>query len=66
MADSAGRTDTRPHSRLTDPAPRPAERRHPLVAAAIVLPLALVLAVLFGAVEVMADQAWSVAVLLGN
>jgi hypothetical protein len=48
------------------PAPRPAERRHPLVAAAMVLPLAIALAVVTGGVEAVVTQASSVAGMLGR
>lgn len=41
-------------------------RRHPLVAAAMVLPLAIVLAIAFGAVQAVATQASSVAGMLGH
>ncbi|WP_183091236.1 hypothetical protein [Streptomyces radicis] len=42
------------------------ERRHPLVATAMVLPLALVLAVAIGGVEAVMTQASSVAGMLGR
>jgi hypothetical protein len=41
-------------------------RRHPLVAAAMVLPLAIVLAIAFGAVQAVITQASSVAGMLGH
>jgi hypothetical protein len=41
-------------------------RRHPLVAAAMVLPLAALLAYLFGGVEAVVIQASSVAGLMGR
>ncbi|PJE94997.1 hypothetical protein CUT44_25390 [Streptomyces carminius] len=44
---------------------RPGTRRHPLVAVAMVLPLAALLAVVFGGVEAVVVQASSVAGLLG-
>ncbi|MEE1939085.1 hypothetical protein V1L54_06615 [Streptomyces sp. TRM 70361] len=44
---------------------RPGTRRHPLVAVAMVLPLAALLAVVFGGVEAVIVQASSVAGLLG-
>ncbi|MDT0308832.1 hypothetical protein RM780_17970 [Streptomyces sp. DSM 44917] len=49
----------------TRPAPARADR-HPLVAAAMVLPLALALAVVTGGVEAVMTQASSVAGLLGR
>ncbi|WP_199826211.1 hypothetical protein [Streptomyces sp. SBT349] len=55
MARTAVRTGT----------PRP-ERRHPLVATAMVLPLAIVLAVVIGGVEAVVIQASSVAGMLGR
>jgi hypothetical protein len=45
---------------------RPGERRHPLVALAMVLPAAVLLAVLFGGVDAVVAQASSVAGLLGR
>lgn len=45
---------------------RPAGRRHPLVATAIVLPLAFALAVVIGGVDAVVTQASSVAGLLGR
>ncbi|WP_340563013.1 hypothetical protein [Streptomyces sp. GSL17-111] len=45
---------------------RPSGTRHPLVAAAMVIPLALCLAVLFGGVEAVITQASSVAGMLGR
>lgn len=44
---------------------RPGGRRHPLVATAMVLPLAVLLAVVFGGVEAVITQASSVAGALG-
>jgi hypothetical protein len=41
-------------------------RRHPLVATAMVLPLAIALAVIFGGVEAVVTQASSVAGTLGR
>ncbi|NLU66305.1 hypothetical protein [Streptomyces sp. HNM0574] len=68
MADTARRTASRVQERLAALAAvgtRPGNgHRHPLVAAAMVLPLAVVLAVVFGAVDMMANQASSVAGLL--
>jgi hypothetical protein len=43
-----------------------AGRRHPLVATAMVLPLALALAVIFGGVDAVVTQASSVAGTLGR
>ncbi|NLU75128.1 hypothetical protein HCC61_21060 [Streptomyces sp. HNM0575] len=45
---------------------RGSERRHPLVAAAMVLPLAAVLAIASGAVHAVVAQASSVAGMLGH
>ncbi|WP_174248279.1 hypothetical protein [Streptomyces hoynatensis] len=45
---------------------RPADRRHPLVATAMVLPLAVVLAVMTGGVDAVVTQASSVAGILGR
>ncbi len=56
MANTAAQQSTRPQ----------AERRHPLVAAAMVLPLAIALAVAFGGVEAVVTQASSVAGTLGR
>ncbi|MDT0268942.1 hypothetical protein RM844_21900 [Streptomyces sp. DSM 44915] len=47
-------------------AARPADRRHPLVAAAMVLPLAFTLAFLTGGIEAVVTQASSVAGTLGR
>ncbi|GAB2795167.1 hypothetical protein ACWGJ2_07925 [Streptomyces sp. NPDC054796] len=69
MAHTAGRTAPREQGRLAAVAAfgtRPGGRRHPLVAAAMVLPLAIILAVAFGAVEMVATQASSVAGMLGH
>ncbi|MEU2657938.1 MULTISPECIES: hypothetical protein [unclassified Streptomyces] len=46
--------------------PRPAGRRHPLVATAMVLPLAALLVVVFGGWEAVVTQASSVGVMLGR
>ncbi|CAM5302757.1 MULTISPECIES: hypothetical protein [Streptomyces] len=53
------------------PAPRPfgprrRDRRHPLVATAMVLPLAALLVVVFGGWEAVVAQASSVGVMLGR
>lgn len=69
MAHTAGRTTSRAHGRLAAVAAvgtRPGDRRHPLVAAAIVLPLAILLAVMFGGVDAVVTQASSVAGMLGR
>ncbi|AXK32344.1 hypothetical protein DVA86_06440 [Streptomyces armeniacus] len=69
MAHTAGRPTSRAHGRLaafTAVGTRPRDRRHPLVAAAMVLPLAVVLAVVFGGVEAVVTQASSVAGMLGR
>ncbi|WP_193318011.1 MULTISPECIES: hypothetical protein [Streptomyces] len=47
-------------------APRPTDRRHPLVAAAMVLPLAFVLAFMTGGIDAVVTQASSVAGTLGR
>ncbi|WP_199863602.1 MULTISPECIES: hypothetical protein [unclassified Streptomyces] len=46
--------------------PRPSSRRHPLVATAMVLPLAALLVVVFGGWEAVVTQASSVGVMLGR
>lgn len=69
MAQPAGRVETGVRGRLAALAAigtRPGGRRHPLVAVAMVVPLAVVLAVAFGAVQVLVSQASSVAGLLGR
>ncbi|MGY1454905.1 hypothetical protein [Streptomyces sp. SS8] len=68
MAHTAQRPASRTQGRLADLAAlgtRPGGRRHPLVAAVMVLPLAVLLAVVFGGVEAVITQASSVAGLLG-
>ncbi|MEF9881850.1 hypothetical protein [Streptomyces sp. P9-A4] len=55
MAFTAARTSTRPSS-----------RRHPLVATAMVLPLAALLVVVFGGWEAVVTQASSVSAMLGR
>jgi phosphotransferase system glucose/maltose/N-acetylglucosamine-specific IIC component len=68
MAHTAGRPATRAQGRLAGLAglgTRPGGRRHPLVAAVMVLPLAVLLAVVFGGVDEVITQASSVAGLLG-
>ncbi|WP_031507658.1 hypothetical protein [Streptomyces megasporus] len=68
MTHTAGRPTARARGRLAELSAlgaRPGNRRHPLVAAAMVLPLAVLLAVVFGGVEAVITQASSVAGLLG-
>ncbi|MEE1747137.1 MULTISPECIES: hypothetical protein [unclassified Streptomyces] len=68
MADTATRTMTRAGRRV--PAPfggRPSSgTRHPLVATAMVLPLAALLVVVFGGWDAVVTQASSVGVMLGR
>jgi hypothetical protein len=69
MAHTAERTARRTRERTAvtaDLGTSPGGRRHPLVAAAMVLPLAILLAVAFGAVEAVVAQASSVAGMLGH
>ncbi|MBA0050768.1 hypothetical protein E0L36_07615 [Streptomyces sp. AJS327] len=69
MAHTVGRTALRAQERLAALAAvgvRPGGRRHPLVAALMVLPLAAVLAFVFGGVGAVAEQASSVARTLGH
>lgn len=69
MAHTAGSAARRARGRLAAIAAvgtRDGGRRHPLVAAAMVLPLAIVLAIAFGAVEAVVAQASSVAGMLGH
>lgn len=68
MAYTAQRGAVRPHgSRAVGTfSPQPSGRRHPLIAVAMVLPLAVLFAVVFGGWEAMAAQASSVAGLLGR
>ncbi|GAA2102839.1 hypothetical protein GCM10009801_77170 [Streptomyces albiaxialis] len=69
MAHTAGRTTPRGQGRLAAVAAlgtRPGGRRHPLVAAAIVLPAALLLGLVSGWVQVVMTQASSVAGMLGS
>ncbi|WP_344321894.1 hypothetical protein [Streptomyces macrosporus] len=68
MTHTAGRPAARTRGRLAEISAlgtRPGSRRHPLVAIAMVLPLAALLAVVFGGVEAVITQASSVAGLLG-
>ncbi|MEV4869058.1 hypothetical protein ACFZB6_22010 [Streptomyces syringium] len=68
MADSAGRAAERSQEhRLAGVfGDRPSGTRHPLVAAAMVLPLATLLAVVFGGWDAVVTQASSVAGMLGH
>ncbi|GAA2712549.1 MULTISPECIES: hypothetical protein [Streptomyces] len=72
MPDVAGRGSARAHGHRAVDAPGdgfpppPAPTRHPLVAAAMVLPLAALLAVVFGGWDAVVAQASSVAGLLGR
>ncbi|OEU88774.1 hypothetical protein DB35_21240 [Streptomyces abyssalis] len=69
MAHTAERAVRRARGRLVAIAAigtRASGRRHPLVAAAMVLPLAIVLAIAFGAVQAVITQASSVAGMLGH
>ena len=68
MTRTAGRPAVRAQGRLaglTASGTQPGSRRHPLVATAMALPLALLLAVVFGGVDAVVTQASSVAGLLG-
>ncbi|OAH12012.1 hypothetical protein [Streptomyces jeddahensis] len=69
MADTAPRTMIRRHGLKAylagSGASRPG-RRHPLVATAMVLPLATLLVVVFGGWEAVVTQASSVGVMLGR
>ncbi|MFJ4921671.1 hypothetical protein [Streptomyces sp. NPDC088725] len=68
MADTASRAMIRMRGRRAFAASgtRPSGRRHPLVAAAMVLPLAALLVVVFGGWEAVVTQASSVGVMLGR
>lgn len=69
MAHTAERAARRTRGRwaaIADFGTRPGGRRHPLVAAAMVLPLAIILAIAFGAVQAVVAQASSVAGMLGH
>ncbi|MGW7053717.1 hypothetical protein [Streptomyces sp. NPDC054887] len=68
MADTASRTMIRTQGRraFTAFGGRPSGTRHPLVATAMVLPLAALLVVLFGGWEAVVTQASSVGVMLGR
>ncbi|WP_406098591.1 hypothetical protein [Streptomyces sp. NBC_01013] len=70
MADTAARTMIRTQGRRAYASfgsrPSSGKRRHPLVATAMVLPLAALLAVVFGGWEAVVTQASSVGVMLGR
>ncbi|MEU2430879.1 MULTISPECIES: hypothetical protein [Streptomyces] len=69
MADTASRTMFRTQGRKASAAfgaRVPSGRRHPLVATAMVLPLATLLVVAFGGWEAVVTQASSVGVMLGR
>lgn len=69
MADSAARTAVRTQGRRLAAAfggHQPSATRHPLVAMAMVLPLAVLLAVVFGGWDAVLTQASSVAGMLGR
>ncbi|MFC4467351.1 hypothetical protein ACFPH6_22955 [Streptomyces xiangluensis] len=69
MADTASRTMIRTRGRRANSAvfgTRRSGQRHPLVATAMVLPLATLLVVVFGGWEAVVTQASSVGVMLGR
>ncbi|MDH2392273.1 MULTISPECIES: hypothetical protein [Streptomyces] len=68
MADTAPRTLIRTQERraLAAFGGRPSGTRHPLVATAMVLPLAALLVVVFGGWDAVVAQASSVGVMLGR
>ncbi|WEH42782.1 hypothetical protein OG233_26505 [Streptomyces sp. NBC_01218] len=68
MSDTATRTTLRTRRRKAYDAigVRPSGTRHPLVAAAMVLPLAALLVVAFGGWEAVVTQASSVGVMMGR
>ncbi|MFF8954831.1 hypothetical protein [Streptomyces sp. NPDC014894] len=68
MADTASRTFVRTRGRRASAAfrGRRSGQRHPLVATAMVLPLAALLVVVFGGWEAVVTQASSVGVMLGR
>ncbi|GAB2946792.1 membrane protein [Streptomyces pseudoechinosporeus] len=69
MADTASRTMIRTRGHRAHSAAfgtRRAGQRHPLVATAMVLPLATLLVVVFGGWEAVVTQASSVGVMLGR
>ncbi|MFE7749728.1 hypothetical protein [Streptomyces sp. NPDC057428] len=68
MADTAARTMSRTRGRRAYASfgVRPSGTRHPLVATAMVLPLAALLTVVFGGWDAVVTQASSVGVMLGR
>ncbi|MFB8028009.1 hypothetical protein ACFQ6U_25595 [Streptomyces sp. NPDC056465] len=68
MADTATRTmiRTRERKAYASFGVRPSGTRHPLVATAMVLPLAALLVVVFGGWDAVVTQASSVGVMLGR
>lgn len=66
MANTVTRTAHAVRSSWAAVGTRPTGTRHPLVAAAMVLPLAALLAYLFGGVDAVVTQASSVAGLMGH
>ncbi|MFE3517462.1 hypothetical protein [Streptomyces sp. NPDC059166] len=68
MADTAARTTLRTGGRkaYTALGVRPSGTRHPLVATAMVLPLAALLVVVFGGWDAVVTQASSVGVMMGR
>ncbi|MFC8227953.1 hypothetical protein [Streptomyces sp. NPDC057287] len=68
MADTATRTMIRTRGRKAYASfgARPSGTRHPLVATAMVLPLAALLVVVFGGWDAVVTQASSVGVMLGR
>lgn len=69
MVQTSGRTALRAQGRRAAAAPggrQPSGTRHPLVAVAMVLPLACVLVVVFGGWEAVMTQASSVVGMLGR
>ncbi|MFG2891551.1 hypothetical protein [Streptomyces sp. NPDC048248] len=69
MADTTGRAALRAHGRRVASAlggRQPSGTRHPLVAVAMVMPLAILLSVVFGGWEAVLTQASSVAGMLGR
>ncbi|AIA02515.1 MULTISPECIES: hypothetical protein [Streptomyces] len=69
MADTTGRTALRARGHRATNAlggSRPTGTRHPLIAVAMVLPLAFLLAVVFGGWEAVVTQASSVVGMLGR
>ncbi|CAL9389115.1 hypothetical protein [Streptomyces sp. enrichment culture] len=66
MAHTAPRTALRRQGSKAYAAPRRTGRRHPLVATAMALPLAVLLLVVFDGWETVTTQASSVGVMLGR